>query len=53
MNTKLLLFTQAGYDPTTSVGPPIFSLSQDPDIARAVLMYGNAHGEEMYSESDR
>jgi hypothetical protein len=50
INTKRLLFTQGGYDPTTSVGPPPFPLSEHPDATRTVLMYGNAHTEEIYSE---
>lgn len=51
MNTKRILFTNGGYDPTTAVGPPSFPLSQDPDATRAVLMYGNAHHEEVFSNA--
>lgn len=50
VGTKRLLFTQGGYDPTTSFGPQHFPLLEDPDPTRAVLIYSNAHREEDLAE---
>lgn len=47
VETKRLLFTNGAYDPTTSIGPPPFPLSQDLDDTRSLLMYGVGHGEKM------
>jgi hypothetical protein len=47
-DVKRILFTQGGFDPTTSVGPPPFELSGDLDATRTILMYGNGHGEEVF-----
>lgn len=48
---KRILLTQGGYDPTTAVGPPPLPLSDDPNATKTLLMYGNGHTEEVFSES--
>jgi hypothetical protein len=45
---KRILFTQAGFDPTTSVGPPDLPLNADIDATRTLIMPGNGHGEETF-----
>jgi hypothetical protein len=51
--TKRILFTQGGFDPTSSVGPPELDTSSnsDPDATRTALMPGIGHTEEMFSSS--
>ena len=51
IKVKRILFTQGGYDSATGVGPPPFPLSADREATRTVLMYGNGHTEELFSES--
>lgn len=45
-----ILFTEGGYDPTASVGPPLLPVSGEKDASRTLFMYENAHTEDTMSE---